>query len=135
MRRRMTWLPVGAMLLLVTYTMMGCASSREAARPAILGAWQYTMENPSQGALSGQMTIQEADDGTYTGHLTVQEMGIDEPMMINDLFLEGDSFALEGRAAGYDFTMTGVIQDDVITGENDVQGVAVYSLRATRAGE
>lgn len=135
MKRCYTCFPVRVLLLLVMGTMVGCASSREAARPALFGSWQYTMENPTQNTLTGQMTIQEAEEGAYTGHLTVQEMDINEPMVINTLDIEGDSFALQGRAAGYNFTMTGVVEDGMITGENDVQGVAIYSLRATRVAE
>ena len=120
-------------LLLVLFV-AGCASSREAAQPAVLGTWTYTMTNPSQGDLTGIMTIEQGDDGAYTGRVSVVEMGVDEAMMIKSLEIDGDTFTLVGNAAGADFTITGVVDGDEMTGENDVAGVGVFTMRATRAG-
>ena len=125
-----TLLPV----LLAVLLLAGCASSREAARPAVFGTWDYSMSNPSQGTLSGQMTIEQAEDGTYTGRVSVVEMGINEPIAIRSLEIDGDAFTLVGSAAGSDFTITGVVEGDTMTGENDVAGVGVFSMRASRSG-
>ena len=120
--------------LLLVFFVAGCASSREAAQPAVFGTWTYTMSNPSQGDLTGVMTIEPGDDGAYTGRVSVVEMGIDEAMTVRSLELDGDAFTLVGSVAGSDFTITGVVDGDEMTGENDVRGVGVFTMRATRAG-
>ena len=119
--------------VLLVLLVAGCATSREAARPAVLGTWTYTMSNASQGDLSGIMIIEQGEDGAYTGRVSVVEMGIDEAMTIRSLELDGDAFTLVGNAAGSDFTITGVVDGDEMTGENDVAGVGVFAMRVTRS--
>ena len=49
--------------------------------------------------------------------------------------IDGNSFSLQGAAANSAFTMTGVIDGNVMTGENDVTGVGVFAMEATRQVE
>lgn len=112
----------------------GCALLGGARTPPVFGTWSYEMNNPAQGSFSGVMTIHEDDEG-YSGRMTVQEMNIDEAMVVESLDTEGGSFTLEGRAAGYSFTITGLVEGDTITGENNVQGVGRFRLSGTRVEE
>ena len=127
-------LAVLSVVLFAGVALAGCAVLGGARTAPVLGTWRYEMSNPAQGSFSGVMTLREEDDG-YGGHLTVQEMSIDEEMVVESLETESGGFILEGRAAGYRFTMTGLVEGDTMTGENNVQGVGLFQLSGTRVEE
>lgn len=125
-------------LVLVAALLAGCSGPREAATPpapTLEGTWDYTMMNPSQGELSGRMTITKADDGTYHAHITITEMGLDERHTLDSLETDGTVFTMRGSAAGTTYVMTGTLNGDTFSGENDVQGVGVFTINGTRVAE
>lgn len=123
-----------SLLLIASLMLGGCASLKKDETPPLYGTWFFTMNNPSQGELTGTMTFGEAEDGTYMGHVSVNEMGVDEDMQIKSLEMDRDAgtFTLMAFAAGTDFTMQGTIVGDKMTGTNNVAAAGEYTLEATR---
>ncbi len=133
MQPRYAMRAVGCLLLVASLALTGCASTKGAGQqPAVYGVWDFSMFNPGQGTLTGVMTLGQAEDGSVTGHVTIREMGVDEAIEVHSLDLDGPAFTLNGRATGTDFTITGVVAGDEMTGENNVAGVGVFAMTATR---
>ena len=132
MRRHTPWL-----LSLVILTLMsGCTAARETAAPSLLGTWQYTMDNPTHGTLTGTMVIEAADEGGFTGRLHIIEVGLDEAMRIDALSVQDGQFLVAGSVvygAPLDFTLSGTIDGGVLTGHNDVPEAGLFTFHATRA--
>lgn len=122
------------MLLAAALLFGGCASLKKDKTPPLYGTWFFTMQSLTQGELTGTMTFGEAEDGSYVGHVSVNEMGVDEDMEIKSLEMnrETGEFTLMGFAAGTDFTITGTVMGDKMTGTNNVAAAGEYSLEATR---
>jgi len=100
--------------------------------PPVIGAWQYTMTSASQGNFNGVLTLQEHEDDGYTGHLTAVEANIDAALTVHSLDVDGSAFRLHAAVEQYEFTMSGTVDGDAMTGTNDVVGVGVFDLTATR---
>lgn len=134
MKRLKPWFPVLLILSGLALSQVGCTLLRGGPKtPPVFGTWDFTMDNPTQGTITGTMVIQEEAEGTYSGSVTAPSVGLqDAEMEVESLDIDGPAFTMRATAAGYTFTIQGTVSDDMMAGTNDVSGVAVYTMRATR---
>ena len=133
MNRLPNWLPLFFVVLTLSLSQVGCAILGGGTKtPPVFGTWDFTMDSPSQGTMSGTMTLQQEEDGSYSGRISVAEVGIDDAVDFETFEIDGPVFSLHASVAGNAFKLNGTVDGDTITGTNDVTGVGVFSFKATR---
>ena len=82
--------------------------------------------------MTGVLTLEETEDGSLTGRIIVIEANIDDDIIVDSLEIDKKNFTLMASVAGTGFTLIGTVDGDSMVGENDVVGIGVFTLSATR---
>lgn len=135
MSRFKIWLPL-SLFAIFALSLAGCTLLGGGTKtPPVFGSWNYSMDNSSQGTMTGAMTLQQEEDGSYTGRISAVEAGINDVLRIESLEIEGPVFRLHGVVSGNEFKLNGTVDGDTMSGTNDVIGLGVFKFTATRAEE